>query len=293
MIWIATITPFRYALLVAWCLLTLPAWAQDDPGEDPDLELDEIIDISEINPLDFSMWDFSEMIDQSILTDALNPTELVKMFDIDFENITSSSLDFRPKDLLNKKKKKMRFMQNETVKWIFNFLLSEQLANYLKKAHSVYVLITDTERKDHEKFFQGMLIVSAGVKASSQFVDFVVALKSSYLRIEQVRKLLNENRELFSDQEYAYFAGSLSNILMQKQDYLSDFEKITTDNVLQMEDGERIKLIDRLTQVANMSDKALYQLAILLKQVINQRGQAQLDMGQLRILYGIEDHENE
>ena len=236
----------------------------------------------------FEQWNFIDDIDESILTDALDIKELIKVFDIDFSQFADTDLGLQARDFFKKKKKKLRFMQNETVKWIFNFLLSEQLANYLKKAHSVYVLVSNSEKKDHEKFFEGMLIISEGVKNSSQYVDFVVAINGSYLRIDQIRRLLNDNRDLFSDNEYAFFAGSLTNIVLEKQRHFSDFELVSTDNKLQMEDGERIKLIDRLTQVAGQSDEALHQLAIMLRQMVSQRGYVRVDLAHVQQLYGIE-----
>ena len=268
------------------CLLRLTALqAQDDPNPD-ELDLDEVIDINDINPFDFSEWNFADMLDEKAVMDGLNPAELARMFDIDWENLPSS-LNWSIKDFRKKKKKKLQLMNNETVKWMFNFLLSEQLANYLKKAHSIYTLIADKELDDHDKFFKGMLLVSAGVRDSGPFVDFVVAIEGSYRRIEQLRALINDNRDLFSDQEYLFFMSSLSNIINEKQGYFGDFEKVASQGTLQMEDGDRLTLINRLRQVAQSTDEGLYRLSILAQQIVNQRRTESVDMEHIIELYGL------
>ena len=263
----------KLLLTLLFTLLGQSLFAQTDEEIDDALSLDELIDFGDIDPTDFVKWNFDDYMDEDQITELFGPDALIEFYkDFDLGELAELEMGLKWKDFVNKKKKKRKFLESSTAKWIFNFLLSEQLANYLKKAHALFNLVADNDKKNHEKYFEGMKIIVLGVQNTEEFSVFMESLEGSLHRINQIKNLIAKNHDLFTEQEHLFFTESLANVVATKSDYLTDFENVSTEGVLQMEDGQRLMVISHLNQVAEGVDEGLYNLAALIEQIVRQRG---------------------
>lgn len=247
-------------------LLAFPVQAQNQDEEVPSLT-DELFSF-DLNGHKDKIMDYLNFVDEDELGDILKIWEL---FDMEWEHLGLSGIDWKLKDFIDKKKKKIKLLESETYLWLENVLLSGQLTKFITKAHQVYNLVVDREKKLHEKFLEGLGIVSSGVLNAQVAITYVNNVVATVNRIRRFKAILNDNQLLLSAEEYAFFLTALANALNYQQQLTDDFNLLTTNDKLKMTDGQRLKTLEKFNTIAEQTNLRVVKLTELLGYILARR----------------------
>ncbi|MEQ9441004.1 MAG: hypothetical protein RIG62_18320 [Cyclobacteriaceae bacterium] len=247
-------------------LLAFPVQAQNQDEEVPSLTY-ELFSF-DLNGHKDKIMDYLNFVDEDELGDILKIWEL---FDIEWEHLGLSGIDWKLKDFIDKKKKKIKLLESETYLWLENVLLSGQLTKFITKAHQVYNLVVDREKKLHEKFLEGLGIVSSGVLNAQVAITYVNNVVATVNRIRRFKAILNDNQLLLSAEEYAFFLTALANALNYQQQLTDDFNLLTTNDKLKMTDGQRLKTLEKFNTIAEQTNLRVVKLTELLGYILARR----------------------
>lgn len=135
----------------------------------------------------------------------------------------------------------------------------------MDKAHNLYILVSDDEKVLHEKFFSSYMIVSPEVLGATEVTEFINNSHNIITKINAIKALINENRGILSDDERIAFLQVLNTIMANKQNQLSEFQMLTSDNTLVATPAQRKELIIKLNDASLEVDDGL---GILYNQVV-------------------------
>lgn len=240
-------------------------------GQQQDEEVPAITDgffSFDLNDQKGKIMEYLNFVDEDEARELLKVWEI---FDIEWKHIALGAISVKARDVFNKKKKKIKLLQSEAYLWLEHMLVSGQLQKFLKKAYQVYNLIVDREKKLHDKFLEGLGLVSSGVINSQVAIAYVSNVIIAINRINQFKQLLEDNQLLLSAEEYAFMLSALANALDYQQDVTDEYELITTDNKLEMTDGQRLKALEKFNKVTMQTNRQIVKLTELLNYLLASR----------------------
>jgi hypothetical protein len=219
-------------------------------------------DLGPIPAVDVSQVDWNEIYGMVEPGDTKGLLDLLGMFDglADGEVPSPKLSDFFKRD-----KKRRKYSMRETAGWLTNFVLSGRLSAYMDKAHNVYILLSDDEKKLHEKFFDSYVIVGAEIIGGPEVTTFIANSHNIINKINAIKELLNNNKDILKDEELISFIQVLNTIISAKKDQMTEFQMLTTDNVLVATPAQRKELIIKLNDASTQVDNGL---GILYNQII-------------------------
>ncbi len=219
-------------------------------------------DLGPIPAVDVTQVDWAEIYGMVEPGDAKGLLDIIGMFDgISEGDVPAPKLS----DFVKRKKKRKKYSVRETAGWLTHFVLSGRLSNYMDKAHNLYILVSDDEKVLHEKFFSSYKIVSPEVLGATEVTEFINNSHIIITKINAIKALINENRGILSDDERIAFLQVLNTIMANKQNQLSEFQMLTSDNTLVATPAQRKELIIKLNDASLEVDDGL---GILYNQVV-------------------------
>ena len=219
-------------------------------------------DLGPLPAIDVTEVDWNEIYGMVEPEDAKGLLDIIGMFDgISEGDVPAPKLS----DFVKRKKKRKKYSVRETAGWLTHFVLSGRLSNYMDKAHNLYILVSDDEKALHEKFFSSYMIVGPEVLGATEVTAFINNSQNIISKINAIKALINANRDILSDDEWIAFLQVLNTIMANKQHQLSEFQMLTSDNILVATPAQRKELITNLNDASLKVDDGL---GILYNQVV-------------------------
>lgn len=216
--------------------------------------------------------------------DATSILDITGMFEFSEAEVPSPKLN----EFVKKKEKRRERSIRETAGWLMDFALSGRLSAYMDKAHNMYIILSDDEKKMHKKFFESYVLVSPEVIGGTEVAEVISTAQSILDKISAIKQLLITNKDLLSDDEFTAFIQLLNKALKLKQQHLSEFQNLTSDNVLVATHGQRMDLISMLNEESKNIDKGLNSLYNQIVTLLMSRSEQQITHETLNMMFDLD-----
>lgn len=228
--------------------------------------------------------DWGEIYGAVELSDATSILDIPGMFEFPEAEVPTPKLN----EFVKKEEKRRERSIRETAGWLMDFALSGRLSAYMDKAHNMYIILSDDEKKMHKKFFESYVLVSPEVIGGTEVAKIISTAQTILDKINAIKQLLITNKDLLSDDEFTALIQLLNKALKLKQQHLFEFENLTTDNVLVATHGERMNLLSMLKEASINIDKGLDSLYAQVVTLLMSRSEQQITHETLNMMFDLD-----